>query len=297
MWKCPDCGSIVSDSMDFCTGCGAYSKNRSTHVDASEIHAARTSNVSPIMKYMVIFVSLMMIMSLMGVLFPPHQPSDDVSFKSTWTSDGVEYSLDFMIPGDVYKDATGSKISRDGSVYAVPDHSKGIYSPEDFIVVDEFMIDFCEALHKEYINRSQGITSNEAFTQYLLDFVQTTVVYTEDSEQNGQEEYWMYPVEVLKSKKGDCEDSSILLTAIYHGMAQIDTEFDIQGSSFILLPGHAMSSVDIGEYADGSYYVACGERNYAVCETTGDDFKIGELGILYVSSLYETYDGFVKAYV
>lgn len=302
MWKCPDCDGIVSDNMDFCTSCGAYSKDRSVHVEASDIKTPMIGQKRPsFMTIIIIFVSMMMIFSVMSSIFtpPPEKGSSDDTV--TWNSSGVEFSFTYEISDELYDKAKDSKITRDGAISYVSDYSKGIYSPADFIVVDEFMMKLCNDLYNLYIEKMQtepSLNSDMAFAQYILDFVQSAVEYTEDSEQNKQEEYWSYPVETLYSGKGDCEDSSILLTAMYEGMRQIqDCKFNILGTAFVLLPSHAMSSVDIGEYKDGSFYVEYDGKQYMVCETTNDDFVIGDIAESYVSSVYDTYSGFVTKYV
>ena len=44
-----------------------------------------------------------------------------------------------------------------------------------------------------------------------LIWVIENITYTPDKTQNGLNEYWMFPYETLKTRKGDCEDGAILL--------------------------------------------------------------------------------------
>jgi len=47
-----------------------------------------------------------------------------------------------------------------------------------------------------------------------LNWVKTNIIYTPDKSSYGIDEYWAYPYQTLKRKRGDCEDGAILIANI-----------------------------------------------------------------------------------
>ena len=72
-----------------------------------------------------------------------------------------------------------------------------------------------------------------------LNLVQTIVDYTHDDVLYGVDDFWATPLETLYLKKGDCEDTSILLCSIYLAMGMDAVLID--------LPHH----VAVGIYVEG----------------------------------------------
>ena len=101
--------------------------------------------------------------------------------------------------------------------------------------------------------------------EYLTAFVQQNIVYTKDPYNNGYD-YPKFPVETLMEKKGDCEDSAILLVTLLKIFG-----FD---ALLIKLPKHMAVGISSKKY--GSYYSFEGKQ-YAYIETTNSNWKIGKM--------------------
>jgi hypothetical protein len=96
-------------------------------------------------------------------------------------------------------------------------------------------------------------------------FVQQNITYTKDPYNNGFD-YPKYPIETLVEKKGDCEDSAILLVALLKLF-----NFD---ALLIQVPSHM--AVGIACDNCSSYYNFEGEK-YAYIETTNPKWEIGNI--------------------
>lgn len=101
---------------------------------------------------------------------------------------------------------------------------------------------------------------------FILAFVQS-MPYTSDKVTTGYDEYPRFPVETLVDGGGDCEDTSILFATITLSLNY--------STIFISPPNHCAVGV-WGKNLTGSYY-NYNERTYYYCETTGDDWKIGQI--------------------
>ncbi len=80
-----------------------------------------------------------------------------------------------------------------------------------------------------------GLSKADA-VNVLLRFTQT-IPYVTDTETNGQDEYWKFPLETLYDNGGDCEDTSILFCAVGKAMGY-DT-------ALMIFNGHATGAVSI----------------------------------------------------
>jgi len=111
-----------------------------------------------------------------------------------------------------------------------------------------------------------GFTYND-MVMMVIEFVQY-LPYMDDNESTGVDEYYKYPIETLVDGSGDCEDSSILVTAILREM----------GHDVVLLklPGHVAVGVKGDENTKGTYWIHNGTK-YFYLETTGDGWGIGEV--------------------
>jgi hypothetical protein len=101
--------------------------------------------------------------------------------------------------------------------------------------------------------------------EYLTAFVQQNIVYTKDPYNNGFD-YPKFPIETLMEKKGDCEDSAILLVTLLKIF-----DFD---ALLIQLPKHMAVGISSKKY--GSYY-SFGGKQYAYIETTNSNWGIGKI--------------------
>lgn len=103
---------------------------------------------------------------------------------------------------------------------------------------------------------------------FVIAFVQG-LPYTVDIETTPFDEYPRYPIETLFDKGGDCEDTSILVTAILNKMG-----YDV---ALLLLWNAQHVAVGIAlPDGSGSYY-QYNNKKYFYLETTGDGWKIGEI--------------------
>ena len=85
----------------------------------------------------------------------------------------------------------------------------------------------------------------------------------------GYEEYWKYPVETLYDQGGDCEDTSILFSAIAEAMGY--------NTSLLLFPGHMAAGVDLdGNYGISKTYFETGGYRFYYCETTATGYHVGD---------------------
>ncbi len=103
-----------------------------------------------------------------------------------------------------------------------------------------------------------------AFTQYIE--------YKSDTESEGVEEYWKFPLETLYEQNGDCEDTSILFCAIASAMGY--------KSAMLLFYGHMAAGVEladgsISENTKASGAFPEGGVSYYYCETTSTSYVLG----------------------
>jgi len=101
--------------------------------------------------------------------------------------------------------------------------------------------------------------------EYLTAFVQQNIVYTKDPYNNGFD-YPKFPIETLTEKKGDCEDSAILLVTLLKLF-----NFD---AVLIQVPGHMAVGIACGNCS--SYY-NFEDKKYAYIETTSPKWEIGSI--------------------
>lgn len=125
--------------------------------------------------------------------------------------------------------------------------------------VVEALRDVAKALHYD----------DAAVAREMAKFVQDCIAYEYDSDTTGQDEFPRYPIETLYERRGDCEDTSILMAALLK-------EWGYQ-VGFLHLPGHvAVALRTSDDYSDGSYYEINGHR-YLYIESTGSGWNIGEI--------------------
>ena len=101
--------------------------------------------------------------------------------------------------------------------------------------------------------------------EYLIAFVQQNIAYTKDPYNNGLD-YPKFPIETLVEKKGDCEDSAILLVALLK-LFNFDTVL-------IQLPVPMVVGIACGNCS--SYY-NFEDKKYAYIETTNPKWEIGSI--------------------
>ncbi|MDR0372049.1 MAG: zinc ribbon domain-containing protein [Nitrososphaerota archaeon] len=108
-----------------------------------------------------------------------------------------------------------------------------------------------------------------AKASFVLAFAQS-IPYTSDLETTGYDEYPRFPIETLVDYGGDCEDTVILFASLTL----------IMGYSVVYInpPNHYAAGI-LGDNWRGAgvTYPKDSNQTYYYCETTGTNFKIGQL--------------------
>ncbi len=142
-----------------------------------------------------------------------------------------------------------------------------------FCTVDSSVTALGESLKTAFSEQYPALsTEGQEYAQFLLGFMQVSTVYEHDYAQNyncaDPESYtdvWAFPSMTLYTGMGDCEDTSILLTALYRHAG-----YD---AGFYVFDDHVMSAVGLGTYDDygvDAYLDKCVSEGigYYPCETT-----------------------------
>ncbi len=291
MKRCPQCGRFSDDDASFCPWCGHdlpdvpdYPAYGSYNPVPQPVYGGRRRGVS--IGTVVAVVAVAAILLAVGVsaldLTVSGDGYEDKTVSHSWKvpsiDDSPTFSVSVKISSKEMASATGSSIPRDGSsTNETGSNRAAVYQ---YVVVSDAMIALSDALWAEF---EEKIVSDpeyspyadaQHFADYILAYVQEAADYAYDSEMFGEDEYWQYPVETLYRGYGDCEDTSILASAIYNRLTQVDGAKDlIDGAAVILLPGHAMVGIAVngGLPGSGHYKVGYGGAVYYTGETTTDD--------------------------
>ena len=148
-----------------------------------------------------------------------------------------------------------------------------------FVVVDKYILSLVEQFQR--LQAKNGWTDIET-AGCILAFTQA-IPYEIDSDTHGEAEYWNFPVETLYLNMGDCEDTSILTSAIYKGMG-----YD---SALIIMSGHmavGILGIGLSGYSEFSKeYKTFSTSGYYYGETTSTSYKLGEVpsGVRYIDRI------------
>lgn len=103
----------------------------------------------------------------------------------------------------------------------------------------------------------------------VVKFVQDVIEYEYDIDSTGQAEYPRYPIETLCERRGDCEDTAILMAAMLKELG-----YEV---CFVDLPQHVAVAVQaVDDYDSTPYYELNGHR-YVYIESTGSGWNIGDV--------------------
>jgi hypothetical protein len=121
-------------------------------------------------------------------------------------------------------------------------------------------------------NCFKNAESDASYDEYdvvcnVIAFVQS-FTYISDSASTGFDEYPRYPLETLFDRKGDCEDTAILVATLIRELGY--------GTALIFFDDHCAVGVKGSATLPGTYYEVNGIRYYYV-ETTAKGWDIGEL--------------------
>ncbi|MDR0888261.1 MAG: hypothetical protein LBM39_03640 [Candidatus Methanoplasma sp.] len=120
----------------------------------------------------------------------------------------------------------------------------------DYMTVDDPTI---QKLVKDLVSLTSGMSDLER-VNCVLKFVQS-IPYIYDIDNKGVNEYWNFPLETLREKKGDCDDHAILFAALVKSMGY--------NTAIFQLPEHMAVGVDvpgasgISAEKDGITYFYC----------------------------------------
>jgi hypothetical protein len=208
-----------------------------------------------------IIITLALIIS--SPLILPHQVaaqnSEYYNKSFAWDYNGKHWTWNLSIPKDLYD-----------AYKAVPVSTRTRNGPGGY--------GFLTTTEDHYI-QTLALKLNETTTQlkynsfdqvsFVLAFVQS-LPYTSDSVTTGRDEYPRFPIETLVDDGGDCEDTSILFATLTLTMGY--------GTVYINPPNHYAVGI-LGNDLHGTYwtYPEGSNKTYYYCETTGDNFKIGQL--------------------
>lgn len=101
-----------------------------------------------------------------------------------------------------------------GSNEAITTDVREFVSPADDVVIKNVLKELA-AKHKLPKSTNPGDFDKRAMG--IWDFVARNINYEFDRKEQGKDDFWLFPSEVLTLKEGDCEDSSFLLASLLIG--------------------------------------------------------------------------------
>lgn len=279
MKRCPECGNISEDAASFCPACGRYLSDvpeaPQTQAPVYYQSPSRPSRrprvpISTIVAVSAVVIILVSVAFSATLMKTDDGKYDDCDRTVTWSVPSIgtkQFSVRFTVTGGEMDAAAASSVDRSGSSTNLSDHASGRYAVKDYVVIGDAVKSLSQKLWDKFHSEAgAGYHEAKYFADFVLAFVQAAAEYALDSDKFGQEEYWQFPVEVLYRGYGDCEDTSILASALFNHLSVIDGAKDyIECASVFLLPGHAMVGVDVR----GGIPIAVGELYYGV-ENTAD---------------------------
>lgn len=294
---CPYCGSQVSEDDKFCHSCGAT-------LDEMQRESERTTMVQQPVRTdrkgwaaTILIVAMILAAAVGGVLLltnglPGKETKTIVAYEWDYFYDDTSkhYTYKLEINDSDFEKATNSKIDRSGSEsnYNFTTKDKKVhYAVSEYIVVDDYVKKVADDLKAMY-NADFPISSPMGWEGFVASFVQGAFTYQLDKDQYGKDEYWAYPLQTLYSKKGDCEDTSILMAAL----------LDAGGADagIFLVPNHAMTALK----NNGTLDVSKTRFGYCMIESTASNnekFKIGECNNEVRNVYFHLYTGSTNVYV
>lgn len=173
-----------------------------------------------------------------------------------WYYRGSQWTWDLRIPKPLYDSYKGISVS-DRIKYGVAGY--------DFLVTtqDQYVRLVADKLHEAAIEKGYDAYDEVSF---VLAFVQS-LPYTSDTVTAGYDEYPRFPIETLVDGGGDCEDTSILFATVAL-ILNYDTVF--------ISPSYHVAVGVWGTNLHG-YYYTYHDRTYYYCETTGENWRIGDI--------------------
>ena len=136
----------------------------------------------------------------------------------------------------------------------------------DLFASDYYSKPFIKAITRGLQDYAKEVGLGDAeVPHFIVSFVQN-MPYTSDDVTTGFDEYPRFPYETFYDNGGDCEDTSILASAMLHELG-----YDV---ALLRFPGHMAVGIECRPSAGQSYYTHQGIR-YCYLETTGENWEIG----------------------
>ena len=271
---CPYCGSEVADDDVFCRSCGTTLNGNGPVPQGPKDNSRRMRIIA------LLLVGTILVSAAAGIIAAIAFDFDlRTEYNNTyrWEYEGKSFSYELYVDGDYYKKMSSSTIDRTGSISAERYTTEtGVQvAVKDYIVVDSYIQALADALKVKY-NEAFGADPNEdQYVKFAASFVQKCIRYDWD-EYRSEKDYWRYPLETLCEKVGDCEDTSILLSALIQAGGY--------EAGIILLPGHAMCAVTAATLVDGPYQNIRNSpvysKDFYPIETTADTTDEGVIGVI-----------------
>ncbi len=195
----------------------------------------------------------------------------DGYYSFSWTYKGTPYTVSTDISASDYLSYSENSIAR---------YDKKNGHILNFVTYQDPTIkSLADNLSALCAGKSQKDTAN-----IVLAYVQS-IPYQYDSDFNGQDEYWKYALETVFDGAGDCEDTSILYSALMKAMGYdtaiatlyvSDSSMYIR-SSFLNSANHCMSLVYVlGVTPEADAIVSINSDTYYLCETTATGYDVGQ---------------------
>ncbi len=192
---------------------------------------------------------------------------DTVSFEASWEykHEGVVHQMD--IEYTLHLKALNDQRLRSVQFNDTAEYM--FYELPGLVEVDKDIRSLVSTLEREYRSIGGDVRDRQGYANFLASFVQYTIVYPSsidgtgyDYHPYGRDEYWAMPLETLSKRIGDCDDSSVLLCAMY----------DAAGYTVAVggLPGHVVAGVAIDGFTEVSKEVldaADPPRRYKLAES------------------------------
>ena len=186
----------------------------------------------------------------------------DYSFS--WTYDSKNYTVDLTISADDYLAYRNNGTSR---TQGNDDHMRQFVTATDPYIV---------GLAHQFDLLGANMDDRQK-SDLVLSYVQN-IPYAYDTDTDGREEYWSYPLETILRGCGDCEDTSILYCAIVKAMGYDTALMTAYASNTPRTSGavnHCVSLVAVGGSSEDTTYTI-GGIVYSFCETTATGSRVGQ---------------------
>ncbi|KYK29188.1 hypothetical protein AYK20_00560 [Thermoplasmatales archaeon SG8-52-1] len=200
------------------------------------------------------------------IIYPENEIPDKDSYNRTysWSFNNKNWKFSMKIPVDLYDSYINYNIRR---------------HPQSELEIRKYITSKDEIV-KEISNTLLNLAKKENFNtvetvNFILAFVQRSIVYTYDNVSKGINEYWRFPVESLVDKQGDCEDSSVLFASIMKCL-----DYDVVLLLYTWEENNQnQGHLAVGVNLDGFYgsYVEYNGKKYFYCETTTISYVVGKL--------------------